>query len=290
MARTKKILLCTLIVVLIILVYEIYAFGQHNTEEEFPVEPITSEINNIEVEEVVEPVKTEEDLAREAEEARIQDIKNQLITENYSPDLKVAFLTFDDGPNTYSNEVLDILNQYGIKGTFFVNGKIGEYNESIYKRIVNEGHVLANHTFSHNYTYYKDPALFISDVERLHAYLTEVTGVEPQRVFRFPGGSNNTNQTNVDLLVSYGYNFFDWNSTAGDGENLKLDANQTWAKVISEIDGKRIALILTHAESPGSVGTRGALPGIIEEMTNRGYTFLTLDPAYHLDQFISPSI
>lgn len=249
-----------------------------------------TEYTSSEITETVEPQKTEKELAQEAEEARIQDIENQLVSGNYSPDLKVAFLTFDDGPNEYSNEVLDLLNQYGVKGTFFTNGKTGEEAENIYRRIVNEGHVLANHTYSHNYDYYNNQDLFLSDIERLNTYLTEVTGVEPLKVFRFPGGSTNTNQANVNLVVANGYSFFDWTSSAGDGGGVPLDASQTWSKIITETQDQNIAVILTHAESPGSVGTRGALPGVIEELTSQGYTFLTLDPAYHFAQFIEPTI
>lgn len=272
--KKKIILISVLLVLLVALIFGIFAYKG----------TLLASDQDVVAEEVEEEKElTPEEIAQQAEEARIQNIKSQLATGEYSPELKVAFLTFDDGPNDYSNQVLDILKQYGVKGTFFVNGKPSEYSESIYKRIVNEGHTLANHTFSHNYSLYRDQNAFLDDVTRLNTYLTEVTGQEPIKVFRFPGGSNNTNQSNVDALKNLGYSYYDWTSSAGDGGEAHLNAEQTWAKIVTEIEGQQAPVILMHAESAANEGSRGALPGLIEELQRQGYDIMTLDPSYKLN-------
>ena len=67
----------------------------------------------------------------------------------YSADTKRAFLTFDDGPSSNTNQILDILKEKGIKATFFVLGSNVEKKPEIVKRMYDEGHFIANHGYSH---------------------------------------------------------------------------------------------------------------------------------------------
>ncbi|MDE6608589.1 MAG: polysaccharide deacetylase family protein [Lachnospiraceae bacterium] len=66
--------------------------------------------------------------------------------------MRKVYLTFDDGPSVYTGEILDILKEYDVKATFFVVGKEGEKYEELYKRIVEEGHTLGMHSYSHKYS------------------------------------------------------------------------------------------------------------------------------------------
>lgn len=233
----------------------------------------------------------EERLAQEAaEQARLDHIREQLISGEYDEDLKVAFLTFDDGPDENSNDILDILANRGVKATFFSNGRTDENATEIYQRIVNEGHVLGNHTWSHNYSYYKDIDTFLADIDKLNEYQKEVTGVEPIKVFRFPGGSNMTNTSVINQVVEKGYNFYDWDASAGDGSANPLSVENTIVKILTEIEGKQAPVILMHAENPAKVNSRDALDQLITELQLRGYELLPLDPEYNLTQFIEPTV
>ncbi len=94
---------------------------------------------------------------------------------------KIAHLTFDDGPSSNTLKLLDVLDKYNAKATFFVIYKEGF--DDIYREIVNRGHVLANHTYSHNYQkIYSSTKAFISDVEALDNKLKEITGKEPSKI------------------------------------------------------------------------------------------------------------
>ena len=86
---------------------------------------------------------------------------------------KKVYLTFDDGPSPYTNDILDILDDYGIKATFFVIGKEGEENQEAYRRIVREGHTIGMHSYSHKYSQiYSSKKAFAADLKKLQDYIT----------------------------------------------------------------------------------------------------------------------
>ena len=116
---------------------------------------------------------------------------------------KRAYLTFDDGPSDQTGEILDILKEHNVKATFFVIGRNERYYP-MYKRIVEEGHTLAIHSYSHEYsTIYASYDNFVNDVEELRKLLYDVTGVDC-RYYRFPGGSSNrVTQVPVNDLIDY---------------------------------------------------------------------------------------
>lgn len=100
--------------------------------------------------------------------------------------LKV-YLTFEDGPSTNTQQILDILKQYNVKATFFVIGKTDDLSKEMYKKIVEEGHTLGMHSYSHKYSViYDSMSAFEQDFNQIHDYLKEVTGVELQ-ILSFSG-------------------------------------------------------------------------------------------------------
>ena len=110
-----------------------------------------------------------------------------------SSGIRRVYLTFDDGPSANTDRILDILAQYGVKATFFVVGKEGYADQ--YRRIVEDGHTLAMHSYSHRYNeVYASLDAYKADLTKLHDYLYELTG-EDCRFVRFPGGSSNTVRT-----------------------------------------------------------------------------------------------
>jgi len=88
------------------------------------------------------------------EETTKEDIKKEDTTNTVSESVdgkKLVYLTFDDGPSIYTNEILNILTEYNAKATFFVNGKKGAENEELYKKIISQGSNLGMHSFSHEF-------------------------------------------------------------------------------------------------------------------------------------------
>ena len=129
---------------------------------------------------------------------------------------KRAYLTFDDGPSGNTVEILDILDKYDVKATFFVVGRDKSYYDA-YRDIVDRGHTLGLHSYTHDYDkIYGSLADFSEDIEELRNLLYDVTGVNCV-YYRFPGGSSNTvSRVDMNTLIDYvnaeGLIYYDWNA------------------------------------------------------------------------------
>ena len=172
---------------------------------------------------------------------------------------KVVYLTYDDGPSANTEKLLDVLDKYGIKATFFVI-KTPEYDEYV-KEIVTRGHTLAMHSTTHD--------SFKEEVDVLSNYLTELTGFTPF-AFRFPGGSSNQQttlpiQTFIKYLDEKNIVYYDWNVSSGDGGSKELTVDEIYNNVISGVEGKDISVVLMH-DSEYRETTLQATPRIIEKL------------------------
>lgn len=182
----------------------------------------------------------------------------------------MVYLTFDDGPSIYTNDILDILNSYGIKATFFVVGKEDEASKEALKRIVGEGHTLGMHSYSHQYKQiYGSADAFAEDFNQIQAFLYDVTGIESV-YYRFPGGSSNTAssvnmQEFADYLKAQGVTFYDWNISAGDATSQPISGETLVANSTKGIERQGTSIILMH-DSADKYTTVNALPEIIENI------------------------
>lgn len=190
--------------------------------------------------------------------------------------IKRVYLTFDDGPSQNTDKILDILNEYDVKATFFVVGK--ENYADQYKRIVDEGHTLAMHSYSHVYNdIYSSLDAYQQDLNKLRTFLYELTGVECN-IVRFPGGSSNTiskvdMHTLIDYLDSEDMIYFDWNVSSGDASGAYRSADQLATNVLDNIDKYNNAVVLMH-DAAGKASTIEALPIIIETILKSEDTVL----------------
>ncbi|MDE6365178.1 MAG: polysaccharide deacetylase [Lachnospiraceae bacterium] len=190
--------------------------------------------------------------------------------------IRRVYLTFDDGPSANTDRILDILAQYGVKATFFVVGKEGYADQ--YRRIVEDGHTLAMHSYSHRYNeVYASLDSYKADLKKLHDYLYELTGVDC-RFVRFPGGSSNTVSTVsmwdlIDYLDSEDMVYFDWNVSSGDSTGGKKSVEQLTSNVLDNIGKYNNAVVLFH-DAAGKTTTVDALAGIIEKILESDNTVL----------------
>lgn len=205
------------------------------------------------------------------------------VKKEYNKNQKVAFLTFDDGPSKNTEKILNILKEENIKATFFVNGHDDDFARDMYKRIVEEGHAIANHTYSHSYKdVYKSQESFIRDVERLDEYIYSVTGIKPD-IIRFPGGSNNTinrkySKSNdnsfmnglANRIEDEGYTYFDWTVDSTDASKMKQSAQKIISSTLSESLKQKYPVVLFH-DAPAKTTTVEALPSIIKRLKENGY-------------------
>lgn len=193
-------------------------------------------------------------------------------------DLKV-YLTFDDGPSDLTPEVLDLLDKYDAKATFFVVYTDNEQYTSYLKEIVNRGHTLALHSYSHNYDkIYKSVDAFLEDFEKVYNWVYEETGVRPT-LFRFPGGSTNGKTSVVNDIIAEmerrGFIYYDWNVSSGDGSNLTTTEN-ILENVCTNVGSFDQPVVLMH-DGAGKNATLKALPTLLETLAEEGYEFCALD-------------
>ena len=195
---------------------------------------------------------------------------------NNNTGIRKVYLTFDDGPGSNTDQILDILKNYGVKATFFVVGKEG-YAEQ-YRRIVEEGHTLGMHSYSHKYNeIYASLDAYKDDLNRLHDFLYELTG-EDCNIVRFPGGSSNTiSKVDMRELISYldeeNMVYYDWNISSGDATGSYKNADQIAANVLENINQYNNAIILFH-DAAGKESTVEALPIIIEKILESSDTVI----------------
>lgn len=214
--------------------------------------------------------------SKKTEYKTIQNKYDELIAK--SP---IAYLTFDDGPSDNTLKLLDILDKYNVKSTFFVVYKEGY--DDVYREIVKRGHVLANHTYSHQYgNIYASPDAFIENILKLDKRLEEITGAPPSKILRFPGGSNTgfLPQANAKLIKAkiseLGYTFFDWNVDSTDASAPTQQKKAIISGVLNGADLVNTANILLHDTNMKST-TVEAMPEIIEGLKSKGYRFKGLD-------------
>lgn len=198
-----------------------------------------------------------------------------------NPGDKVIYLTFDDGPSQYTDQLLEILDTYGVKATFFVSGQSSKYRDSI-GEIYRRGHTVGLHTYSHKYNeIYSSTDAYYKDLELIHNIVYKQTGEEPWLI-RFPGGTGNSISkrycsgimTSISQGVTYrGYLFCDWNVDSQDAIGT-YSRSEIASNVIQQVKGKNIAYVLQHDLYEESVE---AVEEIICWGLSNGYTFLPLE-------------
>lgn len=273
--RLKKIILATIAALIIIPIVISVILGVR-------VVQLTHRVQELETLLAEEDAKTDEVTGifttAAVEESSRDDMTVQQMTESEGADENVyqkqIYLTFDDGPSSNTDRILDILKEYDVKATFFVVGKTDEQSVKAYQRIIEEGHTLAMHSYSHKYNeIYESRESFIADLEQLQEYLYQVTGVW-SRFYRFPGGSSNTvSKTDMQELIAYlsetGITYFDWNIASGDAVSGQLDADSIVKNCMDGIEGHNECMILMHDASDKNT-TVEALPEIISQIQDRG--------------------
>ena len=193
----------------------------------------------------------------------------------------VCYLTFDDGPSATTLKVLEVLEEKGVKATFFVTGKNSQLNEDALRAAAQAGHTIGVHSFSHDYEkIYSSVEEYLADFEQMYTRILDVTGVAPG-VFRFPGGSINAyNQKVYTQIVAEmlrrGFVFYDWNAAGGDAVRGGLTQQQVVNNVMQSASGSKRLVVLLHDRAE-NMSTAAALPAIIDGLQKRGFRFEALD-------------
>ncbi len=204
------------------------------------------------------------------------------------PDKPNVYLTFDDGPSSNTAEILDILKQYNVKATFFTIAKNDQKSLDMYRRIVDEGHTLGMHSYTHEYSViYKNLKSYENDVDDINNFLYNVTGVHT-KFYRFPGGSSNTiSSVSINKCINYlnekGYVYFDWNAVNGDASGKKYSQKQLVANVMKDVVLYDTSVVLMH-DAADKLSTVESLPMLIAKLKKKGYDILPIDDTTKLVQ------
>ena len=190
----------------------------------------------------------------------------------------IIYLTYDDGPSGYTASLLDILDRYGVKATFFVvnNGYGGTM-----ARAASSGHTVAIHSASHNYDkIYASEEAYFNDLYYMQSVIQSYTGQTPM-MLRFPGGSSNSvsyfnpgiMSRLVKLVEEKGFRYFDWNVSSNDAGGVTHGWVEVAYNVIRGVSTRGTSVVLMH-DSYGMC--LNATERIIEWGLANGYTFAAL--------------
>ncbi len=195
-----------------------------------------------------------------------------------TPNGKVIYLTFDDGPGYYTEKLLDILDKYNVKATFFV---VNTSYIHLLDDIVDRGHAIAIHAYNHDYgKIYASEDAYFADLTKMRNLIHEHTGVYTN-LLRFPGGSSNTvSKFNPGIMTrltkavqNMGYHYFDWNVDSDDAGRA-TNTDKVVQNVINGCKNRKVSIVLQHDIKGYSVN---AVEQIIIWGLENGYTFLPLD-------------
>ena len=190
---------------------------------------------------------------------------------------KVAYLTFDDGPSIYTEQLLDVLNEYEVPGIFFILGTQLEYMpnaDEILNRIIDEGHYIALHTMTHDrkslYHSEKSPATFTREMLELRDEVQERTD-HLTNLCRAPyGKKGHFKAAHYKSVDDAGLYCVDWHVDSRDW--AKKNATQIYAEVVSGLESFKDAdeVVLLFHEYQRTID---AMPLVIEHLIELGYTF-----------------
>ncbi|WP_183041086.1 polysaccharide deacetylase family protein [Salipaludibacillus neizhouensis] len=183
-------------------------------------------------------------------------------------------LTFDDGPEaTYTPQILDILQDKEISATFFVVGKQVELYPEIMRRIVDEGHSLGNHSYSHASFPSITTSQVFQELKKTQLAIEKIVGTKPN-LLRPPYGA--LSRGDEELASEKGFRIVTWSVDTLDWTGASAD--EIFSTVSKEIEAGGITLQHNSDSNPGKLdGTIEALPRIIDDLQSRGYTFVTVE-------------
>ena len=204
----------------------------------------------------------------------------QTYSANSAPN-KTAYLTFDDGPSGNTDIILQTLQEENVKATFFVVGTDNADNLARMRRIVQEGHTIGMHSYSHSYKkIYASVEAFLKDMYQVFNLIKDTTGVTPT-CFRFPGGSINSYNKAVykDIkaeMIRRGFVPYDWNVSSGDASTTKYTPEQLTGYVLNGIGSKSRIIVLMH-DSSSKENSAQAVRQIIIGIREKGFIFAPLE-------------
>lgn len=194
---------------------------------------------------------------------------------------KVAYLTFDDGPSKYTDEILNILKKHNIYATFFfIGNNVNKYKSSVLKTYDN-GHYIGLHSMTHDFkTLYGEHSAkrYLNEMKEEQKILHSLVPIEPMLIRSPYGTYPNFSNEHRDEVIKEGFKVWDWTVDSLDWR-YSQNPNQILRVVFSQIHQKR-EVILMHERAQ----TVRVLEEMINELQKRGYEFEVYNPKKHFPQ------
>ena len=189
---------------------------------------------------------------------------------------KVVYLTFDDGPSDrVTPKILDVLKEEDVKATFFIVGCAAESRKYLLEREFSEGHTVAVHSYSHEYSQiYSSAENLLADIDRCNEIIKGVTG-SYSSLYRFPGGSFGLSDKLIDAVKARGMKYIDWNASVCDAEYYCAPSEILYHNAVDTSMGHDNVILLAH-DSTAKITTAEALKDIIKYFKSQKYKFATL--------------
>jgi peptidoglycan/xylan/chitin deacetylase (PgdA/CDA1 family) len=213
--------------------------------------------------------------------------RNQWLVANRSrvDGTRSVALTFDDGPDLIDTpKLLDLLWEKDVKATFFVVGKRADQHPEIVRRAWVEGHLVANHTWSHNSLFcFLMPRRLRAEIERGSESVRHSCGFRP-RLFRSPVGLRHP--LLAPYLEAVGLEYVSWSIRAFD--TFTRNSNVLARRILNKVASGDI--ILLHDRLPGGTNAMlEALPRVIDELRERGFEFVLAGPREDAGETLGPT-
>lgn len=283
--RMKMAIVAFLFIYLFVTIFAIIFLCVKTASLQNQIDKLTDFVNESKAKKAEETAAKAEDsdvliMDKEAAEANIADENDTL----------KVYLTFDDGPSKNTDRILDILDDYNVKATFFVCGKTDEDSLNAMKRIVADGHTIGMHSYSHNYSQiYSSLDAFKDDFSKIENLIYDTTGVEAE-FYRFPGGSSNkVSNTDMSQYIKYlndsNIKYFDWNVASGDATSKAYTSDELVENVMRDVVKYKTSVVLLH-DANNRNETVEALPTIIEDLQAKGALILPITDETTLIQHV----
>ena len=195
--------------------------------------------------------------------------------ENHSEicsDEKVIYLTFDAGyENGNVEKILNLLNEENVQGAFFILENLILKNEDLVKKMIDSGHIVANHTSTHKDVSKISQEEMICEIKNLEELYKSTYGKEMPKYFRPPEGK--FNEENLRWLSENGYKTVMWSFAYADWDNRNQPSNEyAYKKIIENVHNGEVMLL-----HPNSKTNADILQRVIKDLKAQGFRFGTLD-------------
>ncbi|MDO5707894.1 MAG: polysaccharide deacetylase family protein [Andreesenia angusta] len=183
---------------------------------------------------------------------------------------KVIYLTINNGPNKYTEDIFKSIQDQEVNATFFLQGKTVDKNKALVKKIYESGNTIGLQGMTGRpEILYSSVDKFMEEMNKERKMVKDIIGVTPSLIRPLFGSYPDMTKGYRDAAITEGYRIWDWNIDSGDAKSSNIDSNTIYETVMSQISASKPNIVLLHCKKE----TAQAIPYIIEDLKTEGYRF-----------------